>query len=166
MIELKKMQISTTIKQTMIADDDMLVITDPCYIMSYPDWEDWLNMQYKDGVELIDYLRKNKNFGEMLCDDTNIGDWDNFVKDADSGEIIGEFTADAGMVICCKLSDLMNYNGFDWQKLERYADRGLATIIPNFTGKVVLEKELDNGIAFNTVIRGYSDDFNFATRAH
>ena len=31
--------------QEMIADDDTLIITDPCYIMRDEDWEDFLNKE-------------------------------------------------------------------------------------------------------------------------
>lgn len=131
--------------QEMIADDDTLIITDPCYIMRDEDWEDFLN---KEGdtifsmhpIRLDEYLKQYHNFGEVIAADTGYGDWCNEVIDSKTQDSLGEFAADAGMVIVCTASDLTNY-GYDKDKVQQLQERGCLAVVPNFTGTVKLVYE-------------------------
>ena len=129
------------VEQEMIADNDSLIITDPCYLMAEEHWEHYCNLEFgPNPIGLDNYLRQYHNFGEVIAADTGFGDWSNTVRNSETGELLGEFTADAGMVICCTLSDLTNY-GYDKDKLQDYINRGLATLIPNYSGHIELSYE-------------------------
>lgn len=132
------------VEQEMIADNDSLIITDPCYIMKDEDWDQYCNIEFgPTPIGLDNYLRQYHNFGEVIAADTGYGDWSNTVTNSATGEVIGRFTADAGMVICCTLSDLTNY-GYDKEKLQRYIKHGCAALIPDYSGHIELSYEEDN----------------------
>lgn len=155
--------ITTVTVQEMEVEQDTLIITDPCYIMADEHWEHWLDMAYGENpLSLDDYLRKYLNFGEVIAHDTMLGDWSNKVFNSVTGEVLGEFAADAGMVIVCTASDLANYGGaLNNDKIKDYAERGLLAIIPDFTGHVQLNVEsIDRGGYTESlaVIYGQSQD--------
>lgn len=151
-----------TVEQTMQADDDTLIITDPCYIMKDSHWNQWLDMAFsRNPMELDVYLKDYLNFGEVIAADTGYGDWDNEVLDS-NGEVMGKFSADAGMVIVCTASDLTNY-GYDKEEIERLQENGCLTIIPNYTGTVELHYEYNDEGSKLAVLYGMSEscgDFN------
>lgn len=151
-----------TVEQTMQADDDTLIITDPCYIMKDSHWNQWLDMAFsRNPMELDVYLKEYHNFGEVIAADTGYGDWNNEVLDS-NGEAMGEFSADAGMVIVCTASDLTNY-GYDKEEIERLQENGCLTIIPNYTGTVELHYEYNDEGSKLAVLYGMSEscgDFN------
>ena len=128
-----------TREQHMVADNDTIIITDPCYLMKDEDWDEYLDKMFQ--TSLVDYLRNEHNFGEVIAADTGIGDWSNEVYTVDGEDTtLGEFTADAGMVAVFTASDLTNY-GYDEDELKRLVKNGCATIIPNYSGDIMLEYE-------------------------
>ena len=131
----------TTIEQEMIADNDTLVITDPCYLLKDEDWEELGSTYGYDNLK--QYLSDKHNFGELVCGDTGFGDWSNLIIDDDTDESIGRFTADAGMFIVCTASDLTNY-GIDKEKYHKYVANGLIAVIPDYNGKVTVGRTKDN----------------------
>ena len=126
---------TTSTLQSMIAENDTLIITDPCYIMKDEDWDKYTSNL---SIPLDEFLRSRYNFGEVIACDTGIGDWSNEIVDSNEN-VLGHFCADAGMVIVCTASDFTNYGG-DEEKLRDYVAKGLATIIPDYSGAIVAEE--------------------------
>lgn len=155
-----------TVEQEMIADNDTLIITDPCYIMKDEHWQQWLDMEFtKNPIGLDKYLREYHNFGELIAADTGVGDWSNTVYNTETKEPLGLFSADAGMVIVCTLSDLTNY-GYDKDELNRLDDIGCLTTIPNYSGHIRLcyEHSEDNfKLAVIEAVGETEEDFCFNT---
>lgn len=133
--------------QTMHADNDTLIITDPCYLMRDEHWQHYCDMEFsKYPIGLDNYLRQYLSFGEVIAADTGYGDWSNKVFTVDeSNTVLGEFAADAGMVCVVTASDLTNY-GYDREQLQDYVERGLVTVIPNYSGDITLEYHTKDGM--------------------
>jgi hypothetical protein len=147
-----------TVEQEMNVENDTLIITDPCYILKEEHWEHWLSMEFgSNPIGLDNYLRQYHNFGEVIAADTGYGDWSNEVYDSNTGAVLGEFSADAGMVIVCTASDLTNY-GYDKDEVERLGDIGCLAVIPNFSGTVELHYEYNKDNNKLAVIYGMSKD--------
>lgn len=166
------MTVTYTVKQEMIADNDTLIITDPCYIMRDEHWEHFLDLEFtKNPIGLDDYLRKYHNFGEVIAADTGIGDWSNEVYNIQSNETLGEFCADAGMVICCTASDLTNY-GADMNEVNKLRAKGCLAIIPNYSGHINLCYESDEAdtsqtpitVAVLEAVGDTEEDVNWSTK--
>lgn len=161
------MTITYVVHQEMVADNDTLVITDPCYIMPDEHWEHFLDMEFTPTpIGLANYLRQYHNFGEVVADDTGVGDWSNEVYDIQSNETLGSFCADAGMVICCTASDLKNY-GADFDKIKSLAERGCATIIENYSGHINFcyeENETGYKVAVLEAVGETEEDVNWSTK--
>lgn len=159
------MTITAEFAQQMVVENDTLIITDPCYIMNDEDWEHFLSLELTSKpIGLDNYLRQYHNFGEVIGADTGYGDWNNEVIDSKSNEAVGEFTADAGMVIVCTTSDLTNY-GYDREKFLDLVERGCIAIVPNFSGTIKLVYEVKDGSKL-AVLYGSGndiDDFSFHT---
>ena len=152
------MTITAEFAQQMVVENDTLIITDPCYIMNDEDWEHFLSLELTSKpIGLDNYLRQYHNFGEVIGADTGYGDWNNEVIDSKSNEAVGEFTADAGMVIVCTASDLTNY-GYDREKFLDLGERGCIAVIPNFTGTIELRYEYSKDESKLAVIYGMSED--------
>ena len=158
-------------EQHMKADNDTLIITDPCYLLKEEDWDEYTNLAFSNSpvyktLSLDEYLRKYHNFGEVIAADTGIGDWSNSVYvDDDKDTVLGSFSADAGMVAVFTASDLSNY-GYDEEELKRLVSIGCATIIPDYSGDVVLEYErtqYDSRIAVITGTGETKDDISWST---
>lgn len=149
--------------QTMKADNDTLIITDPCYILKEEHWDDFGD---KNGYSDLDmYLRRYHNFGEVLGYETGFGDWSNLVCENETGKAIGRFCADAGMVMVCTASDLANYRPDYQEVVKDLVERECAAVIPDFTGEVKLSMETYKSPYGNydnhwTVITGESEDGN------
>ena len=126
---------TTSTLQSMIAENDTLIITDPCYIMKDEDWDKYTSNL---SIPLDEFLRSRYNFGEVIACGTGVGDWSNEIVDSNEN-VLGRFCADAGMVIVCTASDFANYGGVE-EKLRDYASKGLATIIPDYSGTIVAEE--------------------------
>ena len=152
--------------QTMHVDNDTIIITDPCYLMRDEHWQHYCDMEFsKDPIGLDNYLRQYHNFGEVIAADTGFGDWDNEVFTVDdSNTVLGEFTADAGMVCVMTASDLSNYE-YDKDEFQDYVDKGLIAVIPNYTGDIALEYHYRNGDKLAVIIGTgeTSDDPSFTT---
>lgn len=152
--------------QTMHADNDTIIITDPYYLLADEHWEHYCNLEFSDSpIGLDNYLRQYHNFGEVIAADTGYGDWSNEVFTVDdSNTVLGKFTADAGMVCVVTASDLSNY-GYDKDKFQDYVDRGLIAVIPNYTGDIALEYHYKNGNKLAVIIGTgeTSDDPSFTT---
>lgn len=162
------MTVTYVVEQEMTADNDTLVITDPCYLMADEHWEQWLEMEFSGNpIGLDNYLRQYHNFGDVIASDTGVGDWSNKVYNVSSNATVGQFSADAGMVICAKASDLKNY-GADFDKIKDYAERGLATIIENYSGHINLcyeTRENEDGfrLAVLEAVGETDEDINWST---
>ena len=136
-----------TIRETMLADNDSLVITDPCYLLADEHWEHYCDLCFdeefkktgKESITISEYLRKYHNFGEVVGGSTGFGDWSNAIKDNETGEIIGNFFADAGMVICCTMSDLVNYNPSIMSTIIDLESKGGLAVVTDYTGEVIYE---------------------------
>ena len=152
------MTITAEFAQQMVVENDTLIITDPCYIMNDEDWEHFLSLELTSKpIGLDNYLKQYHNFGEVIGADTGYGDWNNEVIDSKSNEAVGEFTADAGMVIVCTASDLTNY-GYDREEFLDLHERGCIAVIPNFTGTVELHYEYSKDESKLAVLYGMSKD--------
>ena len=86
------------------------------------------------------------------------------MQESQTGTVLGEFTADAGMVMVCTASDLTNY-GYDREKFLDLVERGCIAVIPNFTGTIELRYEYSKDESKLAVIYGMSkdEDENFHT---
>lgn len=103
-----------------------IIITDPCYICKDDDWE---KCGYGDNMEVLGI----KNY---ICRDTIYGDWSCTTFNLDTGNVIGEFCADAGMVAVFLLDEVLKYNSdFDYHIDKPWT----TTLIKNFDGEVNFE---------------------------
>ena len=102
--------------QPMEFDGD-IIITDPCYIIRAEHHgttpvtqDDWAACRYGVQMEALGICHS-------MTRDTLYGDWGCTVFDLDTGEEIGEFCADAGLVSVFLLGEVLRYNpDFDWYK--------------------------------------------------
>lgn len=113
-----------------------LIITDPCYIMrakhhgTVPITEDdWEASAYGTNLEAL-------GIHTYLTRDTIYGDWSCTTFDDQTGEPIGQFCADAGMVSVIDLQEVLSYNpDFTWHQTKPFT----TTWIKDFQGKVWFE---------------------------
>ena len=134
--------IYTADDQYMTAKNDTLVITDPCYIMPDRHWEHFLNLEFTENpIGLDNYLKKYHNFKDVIAGDTGIGDWNNTIYNINTNEDLGKFAADAGMVVCCKLTDLADYNPDYKRILDQLKQNNCVAIIENYSGSICLSYE-------------------------
>lgn len=152
--------------QSMQADNDTLIITDPCYLMKEEHWQQYCSMEFSENpIGLDNYLRQYHNFGEVIAADTGYGDWSNQVFTLDDSQtVLGNFTADAGMVVVCTASDLENY-GYDKKQFLELVERGCIAVIPNYSGDITLEYHIKDGLRL-AVIMGIgetSEDVSWTT---
>lgn len=125
-----------------------ILITDPCYIIKENKKSDW---------ELCQYGKNMKALGIEHCvvTGTLYGDWLCEVLD-DKGYMIGEFTADSGLVGVFLLNEVYKYNpNYDLCDKMPYT----ATIIKNFSGKIDFVQTGNDELE----LRGYGTPFNFTT---
>ena len=88
-----------------------------------------------DNWELCEYGSKMEKLGinNYLTRDTEYGDWSCVTINTDTGEVIGEFCADAGLVSVFLLEEVLKYNpDFDYHLLRQHT----TTIIKDFNGEV------------------------------
>ena len=103
-----------------------IIITDPCYICKDEDWE---KCEYGENMEALEI----KNY---ICRDTLYGDWSCTTFNSDTGEKIGEFCADAGMVAVFLLDEVLKYNPeFDYHINRPWT----TTLIEDFDGEAEFE---------------------------
>lgn len=108
--------------------DGDIIITDPCYIINEENnnGDDWEKCDYGEFMEAL-------GFTKYLSSSTIWGDWTCAVYNTDTGEKIGEFCADAGMVAVFPLKDILKYNpNFDYHIKKPWT----TTLIKNFCGEI------------------------------
>lgn len=102
------------------------------YVENNPS-DDWEYCGCGDSME-------NLGFETFLCDCTVDGDWSCTTYSTDTGEPIGEFCADAGMVAVFLLDEVLRYNPDFNYHIER---PWTTTLIKDFHGTVELHLEDD-----------------------
>ena len=113
--------------------DGDIIITDPCYIIraehngTQPMTEDdWNACDYGSHMEPLG-IRK------YMSRDTLYGDWSCTTYNSDTGESMGQFCADAGMVSVLDLAEVLKYNpDFDYHIKKSWT----TTWIKDFKGTV------------------------------
>ena len=114
-----------------------IIITDPCYICKDNDWS---RCYYGDNMEVL-------GINNYICRDTIYGDWSCTTFNTDTGEPIGEFCADAGMVAVFLLDEVLKYNpDFDYHINRTWT----TTLIKDFDGEVNFEVRHTEGIYEDT----------------
>lgn len=109
--------------------NDGIVITDPGYVMKADNGQEsseWRRCSYGMDMSVL-------GFRHWIARDTIYGDWSCTTFDTETGEAIGEFCADAGMVAVLDLNELNAYNPDFIKDTSSPQSR---TIIPNFKGAV------------------------------
>lgn len=113
-----------------------IVITDPCYIIDDDNDSDWNKCECGECME-------NLGIKHYLCRDTIYGDWSCTTYDSDTGEVLGEFCADAGMVAVFLLDEVLAYN----PKFKLWEESPwAATLIKDFDGDVEMKVVHTEGV--------------------
>ena len=100
--------------------DGDIIITDPCYVMKENSGDDY-------------YDFKSLGIEHFMVRDTLYGDWSCTTYNADTGEELGKFCADAGMVSVLSLDEVLRYNPeFDYHTTKPWT----TTLIRDFKGSV------------------------------
>lgn len=113
-----------------------IIITDPCYIMRAEHHgtkpitkNDWGACNYGQHMEVL-------GIQTYLSSGTIYGDWSCTTFNSDTGETLGEFCADAGMVSVFLLDEVLKYNpDFDYHIKRPWT----TTLIKNFDGEITIE---------------------------
>lgn len=110
-----------------------VIITDPCYVVSNDD--DWEKCNYGMSMGSL-------GFKQCITASTIYGDWSCDTMKLKTNEVIGSFTADAGMVGVFNLDEVLKYNPDfkDFMEVSPWC----VTVIKNFTGDIqILENNYD-----------------------
>ena len=100
--------------------DGDIIITDPCYVTRDDSRDDY-------------YDFKSVGVDHSMVRDTIYGDWSCTTFNSDTGEVLGEFCADAGMVAVLSLDEILQYNPkFDYHTTKPWT----TTLIRDFKGSV------------------------------
>lgn len=103
--------------------DGDIIITDPCYIMKD---DDWARSDYSDNMGIL-------GIHNHITHSTLYGDWSCTTFNSDTGEEMGEFCADAGLVSVFLLDEVLKYNPeFDYHINKPWT----TTLIKDFQGTV------------------------------
>lgn len=104
--------------------DGDIIITDPCYILKEDsDWDKCSWGSDMEAIGIYNYITR-----ETLC-----GDWICATFNSDTGEEIGGFSADAGLVSVFLLDEVLNYNpNFNYHIDKTWT----TTLIKDFKGTV------------------------------
>lgn len=114
----------------MVVDNKTIIITDPCYLVSDDNsWIDFIN----EKISWEDIFQDWK--GDYEISDTGVGDGEWSIKDLNTGEILGTYTADAGMIGIFLEEDIL-HNAKD--SLEKLSKKCYCRI-PNFTGSCYID---------------------------
>ena len=117
-----------------------LVITDPCYFMRSEDWDSVID----DG----EYYLNHQTKCPMIADETGFGDWSCSVLMTDTGEEIGQFAADAGLVC---VTTLENIEAYYPEKVQHLKDiPWCCFILPGFTGEAWFTVDENNNRVVHT----------------
>ena len=112
-----------------------IIITDPCYVV---DQEDIRNISFQNPKAMA-----TLGFHNYMCRDTIYGDWRCTTYNTDTGEKIGGFCADCGLVAVFLLDEVHKYNpDFDWYVTRPWT----TTLINNFDGEVNFEVRHHEGV--------------------
>lgn len=118
--------------------DGDIIITDPCYVMRDEDDisdDDWRWCDYGKNMQIL-------GFKKYLSANTIYGDWSCITIDSDTGEVMGTFCADAGMVGVFLFDDVLRYN----PKFNKHIVYPQAvTVIRNFKGTVQIVIDYTEG---------------------
>ena len=103
-----------------------IIITDPCYIIEEADSDDWDMSCYGENLSCL-------GINAYMTRDTIYGDWSCTTFNSDTGDIIGRFCADSGMVSVISLDEVLAYNpSFNYHVTKPWT----TTLIKNFKGTV------------------------------
>lgn len=154
-----------------VFENETLLITDPCYILTHEEWDTFFREVRRAGKDLntnevdlylMEYLKETYGFTKGITYSTGYGDWSNAVLSTESGkeELISRFTADAGMVAVFTADDvtrlLVQRNEVACKSLRELNEEHYIATIPNFTGTVKMVQEVDSAGNYWTVIQGYN----------
>ena len=94
----------------------------------------------RDDWQICNYgMEMNKiGFHNCITSPTYIGDWCWLVNDNITGQVLGQFSADSGMVGVFLMEEIINYDKTLLDKLKRLQQ--CACIIENYTGTITIEK--------------------------
>lgn len=126
-----------------------IVITDPCYVLNNNEGHnnDWDKCNYSKEMEKLGSFTK----GKYVTADTIFGDWSCDTVDSDTGKVIGQFCADAGLVSVFSLKEIKEYNP-DYNPYEK---PWCATVIKDFTGDICLKTKFNKeSIEFERYVEG------------
>lgn len=157
-------------KQVEYTEDTVLVVTDPCYILSEEAWnrftDVYIDLPRAESDQLEAVFQDQGYQRPVLAMQTGIGDWGNEVINTDTQESLGAFAADAGMVCVVALEDLRE-TGFDMEEYNRLKAIGCLAELPPFTGTVTWQwstSQLDGtNIKLNTTVIIGEGNYNFST---
>ena len=113
--------------------DGDIIITDPCYIIR--DEHHGTKPMTEDDWNACDYGSHMEPLGirKYMSRDTLYGDWSCTTYNSDTGESMGQFCADAGMVSVLDLAEVLKYNpDFDYHIKKDWT----TTWIKDFKGTV------------------------------
>lgn len=110
-----------------------IIITDPCYIIKDDDWHTACRNIDKPDYELLP---------GAIHRDTLYGDWSCTVFNTKTKESLGDFCADAGLVIVTTLDEVLKYNPEFNYHIER---PWTTTLIKDFDGEIWFEVKHHTG---------------------
>lgn len=121
--------------------DGDIIITDPCYVMrSESERKDWHKCE-------CGYEMETLGVNHYMTRDTIYGDWSCTTYNSDSGEEIGKFCADAGLVSVFLLDEILKYNPeFDYHTEKPWT----TTLIKDFKGTVQFVVKRTEGVYEDT----------------
>lgn len=132
-------QLEDVIDSEKIVLDGDIIITDPCYVIRDKDEisdDDWRLCDYGNDMQKL-------GFEKYLSASTICGDWTCVTINSDTGEVMGTFCADAGMVGVFLFDDVLRYN----PKFNTHIVCPQAvTVIRNFKGIVQIVIEYTEGL--------------------
>lgn len=100
-------------------------------------YDDWSKCSYGENMEVL-------GITNYICRDTIYGDWSCTTYNTDTGEKLGKFCADAGLVAVFELDEVLKYNPdfSQWIKTHNWC----VTVIENFTGDINFKVVHQSGV--------------------
>jgi hypothetical protein len=128
-----------------------IIITDPCYIISDDNDDDWGESSYGEDMGVL-------GLRTYLSRGTIYGDWSCTTFEDETENVLGEFCADAGMVAVFLLDEVLAYNpDFDCHLESPWT----TTWIKDFDGEI--EIDVMNSIEGEEVVVVGRGNVNFHT---